>query len=246
MLRKRPAALAGAAVAAVFVVSGCASLPSEQAGAGSSAKATYPTMTATHSKPTTVRPGAQGLTEEDLARQAESDRAQASESWEYVQSLIAKGVDVATLPRFETMALIEGGAATPKEQAAKSSTVFVGTVKTLHFQQGGTYADVVIDKVVKGNVRAGSVLNVRMGFTLTPNADSTGGALAVTPGSPVLPAGTQVVFMPRDLDKGIWSGGGYFQAFPIQDGLVSAEPSSPYGRLVSKVPLDKFLSELSS
>ena len=160
--------------------------------------------------------------------------------------------DLERLPRRERINDIAAPAATPPEAAADADAVFVGTVQSLDFSLDGiAVADVVIDKVVKGNLRGGESLPVELGFVFGVNADCTGGSLWVDPGSPVLPPGQQAVFMadlyPKPVGAwpaGLWDASTYAQAYPITGDTVSAEPTSPYGKLVHDVPVADFLDSL--
>jgi len=265
MGHRRPVTLA-VTVAALVLLAGCASVPRDGAGDASVATATSSGMptgsasTVTDScpaittKPTGGLPHRGGtLSPQDLARQDANDAAWFVKRWAFIQALAAQGVDVRTLPQGELAVLLEPQPATPRQKATESDAVFVGTVGELHFNEWSTVADVTIEQVVKGDLQPTDVVPVALGFRLEPNRCLNGGELGVEPASPVLHPGQRAVFIATRADDytterypARWDATLYSQAFPISGDTVSAEQTSPYGRLVDHLPVETFLRELAS
>jgi len=251
MGHRRPVTLA-VTVAALVLLAGCASVATEGAGADGATTAASPSQTPPSQTPPSVDAACPALPKSAGTRPVHSE----AERQAFLYELIERGVDVTTLPRGEILALMTGQPRTPRQKAAESDAVFVGTVDKLHLNYDNHYtlADVAVSEVVKGEVAPGSVVPVGLAFRLDPNECLNGGVLAVLPGAVVLTAGDSAVFIASKTSYArgsyppgaTWSAGIFSEIYPISGDTVSAEPTSPYGRLVDHLPVKTFLRELAS
>jgi hypothetical protein len=233
------------AVLATVFLAGCGATVATGTGpAAAPTSAAPPTLTV---KPTPGPVSTATLSADDLARQQRMFDAQMVKRDAFIRELAAKGVDAAALPTSEIMVGLAPQPRTLAEAVTKSGAIISGTVAALNFSPSRTTADFIIDRVIKGKnkVSAKQVVQVEIGIQLEPNGSFTGAYLGVTPGSPVLLPGHQAVLLMRQSASGEWNAGTGDRAFPVTNGTVRSDSTTPFHGEVDGLTLDAFLQKLS-